>query len=483
MTPARDVPSSPAPAARPATTDALVRGSMTRSLGYVIATAANALVLPFLFRYLGVERTGQYVTVLSLITILAGVVESGLTGFSLHQYARAPDDQRPALMRDLLSMRLAVVTVSTAIALTFMVLGGYDKTLIAGAACGAVLVLLENIGSTYNVWLTTELRLGWLAISNVARQLLAAALTLAGVILGLPLLAFFALFIPGGLLQALISYGATRHVIPHTPSLNVRRWLALLRASLPFVSAMALGFIYFRVPMLGLSLGGSADDTGYFGAAFRIVETLTTLATFMLTAVVPVLTRAATDDPALHRHGVLRVTEVALIAGGGLAALTAAGAHLAITVLAGPDFYRSTTIVIAIAPVLLFKFLNSAWSLSLVSTGRYRVILRCNLAAAAVATVVSALAIPAFGVAGAAAGLLSAEAALMLGYRLALHDQPFPLRTAAIVTIAVAMGAWCSLLPVPAMAQLAIGAAVYAAIVLSTKIVPQEILNLVLRRR
>jgi O-antigen/teichoic acid export membrane protein len=464
-------------------TDALIKGGLARTLGYVVATGATAAVLPFLFRYLGVEQTGKYVTVLSLVTILAGIVETGLTGFSLRQYSITPVAERDQLMRDLLTMRLLVVTVSTAGVLAFMFAAGYDRTLVAGAAYGAILVALENVGSTYNVWLTSELRLGALAVNNVARQLLASVLAFAGIVLGLPLIAFFILFIPGGLLQAIIAWAATRDAIPHLPSLNFRRCWPLIKASLPFTAAMALGFLYFRAPVIGLSIGGSELDTGYFGAAFRIAETLTLMASFLLTAVVPILTRAASDDPALHRHGVLRITQVALLAGGGLAALTASGAHLAINVLAGPSFDRSAAILVAIAPVLVFKFLNSAWSLSLVSTGQYRHILMGNLAAAAVAVVLSAVAIPAFGISGAVAALLLAEATLMVAYRLAQHDQPFPTRGAITVALATAVASWCVLLPVPAIAQPVAGGLLYTAIVLLAGAVPPELMTLLPTRR
>lgn len=463
--------------------DVLIRGGLVRTLGYVVAAVANALALPFLFRHLGVDQAGQYVTVMSYITILAGVVEIGLTGISLRHYAIAADADKPEVMRQIMTMRLLILAGGSALTFAFLFATGSSSTVLTGVALGVVAVLLENIGSTYNVWLTNELRLGWLTITNVARQLVAASLTLAGVAAGLSLNYFFLLLIPASLTQAVLSYVSTRGRIPHLPSLHLRQCVALLRTSVPFVAAMALGFVYFRVPMILLSLLGTATQTGYFGAAFRLVETLSQLGAMVLSAVTPILTRAARDDSDRHRAGVAKLTATTLVLGGALTMATAAGAPLAIAVIAGPAFDKSTGLVVILSGVLLLKFVSTGWSLTLASTGQFRDVLYANAAAAALAVFVAAITIPRIGAYGAAIATVEAEILLAAIYRYQLRSIPFPRHTAIGVLAALAAGSLCFAFPVPDIAQFVIGIVLYVAVVTATRSIPEELLSLLPLRR
>ncbi len=399
-----------------------IRGSAVRTGGYMAVSLANALVLPFLFRYLGVVRAGQYVTVLSLMTILAGIVETGLTGISVRLYTAAPNGERRRLLQNLLSMRIFVLGLSALIVLAFSLGAGYPRVIVIGVFLGALGVLFENIGSSYNVWLAANLHQGWIAISNVARQLVVAALTLGFVFAKAPFLLFFAAFVPAGLAQLLVSARVTRRFTSLLPSADVRAWWSITRGSALYVFAMALGFVYFRVPVLLMSILSPGVDTGYFGAAFRIVETLTML-TIVLTAALPILTRAATQDPDRHRHGLGRFLQVSVVLGAGLAVITATGAAAAIKIIAGPKFGSSIGPLEALSALLLLKFMTTAWAFGLLSMDRYRHLLVANAAASAASVVLGALTIPLVGLYGGVIAALGAELILAVIYQRVLKPQ------------------------------------------------------------
>ena len=241
----------------PLASESAIRGSAVRMVAYFAGTLASAAVLPLLFRYLGVSKSGQYVTVTSLITILAGIVEVGLTGVSLRLYGNADASERRALMRTLLSMRLFMLGLAVALVLGFALAAGYPSVIVLGLVLGSLGVVLEGIGSTYNVWLAVHMQLGWIAIANVVRQLIAAGLTAILILEHASLLAIFAVFVPAGAAQTALSAWKVAKTTPLLPSADVRQWLALARESAPYVLAMAVGFLYFRVPVIAVSLVGS----------------------------------------------------------------------------------------------------------------------------------------------------------------------------------------------------------------------------------
>ncbi len=457
-----------------------IRGSAMRTGGYVAVSLANALVLPFLFRYLGVIKAGQYVTVLSLMTILAGIVEVGLTGISVRLYTAAPRSERRRLLQNLLSMRIFVLAIGALIVLAFALGVGYPRVIVLGVCLGAVGVLFENIGSSYNVWLAANLHQGWIALSNVARQLVVAILTFGFVFTQAPLLAFFAAFIPAGLAQLFVSARVTRRFTSLLPSVDARAWLALTRRSATYVIAMALGFVYFRVPVILMSLLASGTETGYFGAAFRIVETLAML-TIVLTAALPILTRAATHDAARHFSGLARFLQVSVVIGGGLAVIAVTGARAAITIIAGPRFREAIGPLEALAPLLLLKFVTTAWSFGLLSVGRYRELLVANLVASATSVILGLIAIPLVGVYGGVIASLGAELLLAVTYeivlRRSLSGASFPRRSGIVIGAAALVSCCTLLLPLPDVIRPLLGGLIYLSLVLVTRELPPETLD------
>ena len=423
----------------------------------------------------------------SLSTILAGIVETGLTGVSLRVYSRASAQRRPALLRELLSMRVAFLAVASLLLGGFVVIGGYSSVIVLGFVLCAVGVLFENIGSSYNTWLASNLKLGWIAISNVIRQFVIATLMLALVVGHAPLIWFFVAVVPAGIAQMLVSAAVVKSRAPMTASPDVRAWWPLARRSAPYVFAMALGFVYFRIPLVAVSLLRPGRPTGLFGAPFRLVETLTLMTGFVLTAAVPVLTRAARSDHLRFRYGVKRVVEVSLIIGAAMTVVVATGSAAAVEILAGPKFKSSTGLLELLSLVLVLKFLTTAWGFGLLSVGDFRSILHAAAAATATAAVVSVGGVELIGIYGAVIGVVLAELTLACAYAIKLRGHlggaGFPLRTASSVAASGLLSCGVLLLPLPQLVRPCVAGVVYAALLLALRAYPPEALELLPWRR
>src|SRR3954453_20174188 len=98
---------------------AAIRGSSLRAAGFVVNAALGALSAAFLFRHLGVEDTGVYVTALSLVTIVGGLSDLGLTALGIREIAVGAADQRRRLMGELLGLRLVLAVGGVLVMLAF----------------------------------------------------------------------------------------------------------------------------------------------------------------------------------------------------------------------------------------------------------------------------------------------------------------------------------------------------------------------------
>jgi hypothetical protein len=80
----------------PAAGRLVIRGAAVRGLGYGVGVLLVAAASVFLLRYLGVEDFGRFATIMSLIAIMSGVTDAGLTAVG----ARPPPSAswRPAAL-------------------------------------------------------------------------------------------------------------------------------------------------------------------------------------------------------------------------------------------------------------------------------------------------------------------------------------------------------------------------------------------------
>jgi len=248
----------------------------------------------------------------------------------------------------------------------------------------------------------------------------------------------------------------------------------------PFALASAVGAVYIYLAVVTMSLVSSAQQTGYFGAAFRVFVVVAAVAGLLVSTAFPLLSRAARDDHERLAYALQRLFEVSLIVGAGLSLMTVIGAPIAIDVIAGSGFHPAVGVLRIQGIAMFASFLLANWGFALISLRRHRALLVSNLIALVASLgLVLALA-PSHGARGAAWGTVAGEAALAAGYLWALvrvNPRLRPeLRVAAKVALAVAGASAVALIPgLPSVALVLAAAAAYAAIVVATRAIPQEI--------
>lgn len=458
----------------------IIRGSAMRLLAFAAGTGCSLAAAALLFRHLGVADTGRYATVLSLITIAVGMSDAGLTGLGVREYAAREGSDRDAYMRNLLGMRLVFTGFGTAVAAAFAVFAGYPAAMVAGTALAGLSFLLLMIQQSLSVPLQVRLRLGWIAALQFLAQFLAAVVIAALVVAGAGLVPFFAVQIPVMLVVLAVTVSLVRGQIPLHPRFSFTAWRPMLGTVFVFAVILALGNVYFRVITILLSFLSTEDQTGYYGASFRVIETLTAVPSLLAGSAFPLLSRASRDDPARVGYVLDRLTRSMLLIGVWVAIGVVLGAPIAIDVVAGKDFFPSIELLQYMGVALAATFVLVVWSLGLLAARDHKAMLVANGAALAVALVGGAILVSLDDARGGAIALLAAEFTLAIGYGIAIsrHHELAPLdisHVARIVIAATAALALPWLLDLPALADVAIGTAVYWLLLLALGAIPPEI--------
>lgn len=463
----------------------VVRGGLVRGLGYGVGTLLAAGTSVFLLRHLGRDDFGRYGAVAALLGVVSGISDAGLTAVGARELALAHTDERARLMRNLVSLRLAITPIGIAAAAIFALVA-YDRTMFWGTLLGGLGVLLINTQATMMMPLSVDLRLG----AVTAFEVLKAALTFVAVVVlvaaGASLLPFFGAQIPVGAVVILL----TPLVVPLrrglVPGFDRAVAAGLLRQALPLAVALTMNVIYFRVLMIMTSLLASKTATGYFATSFQVFAVLFSLPLLVLSTALPLLSVAGRDDDSRLAFGLQKMTEVSLAASVVFVLVIFALAPTLIPLLGG-DQYRGAVPVLRIQSfALIAVFVGQVWQLGLLSLRRQAALAWANAGALAIVLVLGGIFIPLWGANGAAVAAVVSETCLaVLVYVFLRRTAPAVAPRAGLAprVIAAALPAFAALaLPLPQVVNLVLALAIFGGAAVVLRAIPFELMH-ALRKR
>ena len=458
----------------------VIRGSALRVGANLAGLVLGLLTATLLLRHLGVEDSGRYVTVLSLVGIAVSVVDTGLNVTASSELARREAGARRPLLANILGQRLLVAAVALVLLVAFALLAGYPAAMVSGTALAGAGVLLVAVANAVLVPLTVQLRNGGLAFVEVLRQVVTLAGVALLVALGAALTPFFAVQVAVGLfVVACVPFVVGRAGLAW-PRFDRDAQRALLATALPVALALALGQIYFRLVIVLMSLISSAEQTGYFGGSLRAMEALIVIPVLVAGVALPLMTAAARDDLPRLRYAIEGLSEGAVIAGV-LAALVAfRAAEPVMSLLGGPDFEPAGDVLRIQVLALIFIALYQIWTVALVALGQQRQLILTNALGLLGVASFAAILVPPLGAEGGAVATVLGDAVLaaLIYWRLHRSTGRVTVRLAFLGRVAVAVAIALAPLFAPGLPDLVAAVAstvLFAAVGLAIGMFPTEL--------
>jgi O-antigen/teichoic acid export membrane protein len=464
-----------------------LRGGGMRTLAYGAGLLVGLIATPLVTRHLGTVAWGHFVTVTSLIFIVAALTEGGVVNLGVRQFSTSGEHERRVFMGDLLGLRLVLSLIGALGAIVFALAVGYQNVLVEGTAIASVGLLLEGARVTLSVPLTARLQLGWLAVSDFSGQAVTAVLMIALVAGGASLLPFYGVAVLAAAATLSLMVALVRSDISLRPSFSPARWRSLVSETFLYTAATTLGVIYFQVVIIAMSLISTKHQTGYFSLSFRALSIINGVPWLLVASAFPILARAAHDDQDRLRYALQRMFDGGLVVGGLFSLCAIIAAPFAVEFIGGPKFAPSVVPLQILGAGIVGTFLVATWALALLSLRLYRELIWVNGGAVAAAILLSAILIPSHGARGAAVVTATLEVALALAYGLVLARRRPDLRpslkhvprVALALAVAFAVGA---LLPVYSLIAAVIAAVVLVVLLLVLGVVPEEFLQAIRRR-
>ncbi len=471
---------------RPEAGAKVIRGGAIRAVTYAATILLTAAAVPLMTRHLGVADFGRFVTASSVVMIVAGITEFGLSGIGTREYALAAPAERRALLADLLGLRTALTLAGLAVAALLMLLGGYPRVVVLGMLVSGFGLMLLNAQQTYSISLTAQLDWGAASVFELINAVVVAAGTALLVLIGATLFPFFVVSVASSAAALLASAIYLRGRVSLLPLFDLPRWRELVRDTLPFAAAATVGILYPRIGLILVSLISSAAQTGYYSTAFKIVEVIGGTSALIASSAFPLFARAGRDDHERLRYAVGKVGDTALIAGGYVTLSLVVAAPFVVEVIGGKSFGPAVPVLRLQAIALLGGFLAATWSYTLLSLRMHGALLRVTLAGLVASIALSAALVPSLGAKGASIASVVCEFVVAAGYLVALARHHARLRPGFELlpraVLAAGVGACALLLPWPNIAQWAVASVAYLGLLLLLRAFPAELLHVLPRR-
>lgn len=463
-----------------------IRGGVIRVAGYGVALLLTAIASIFLLRYLGVERFGQYTTVVAIITVVQGVTDAGLGVVGQRLYVHADEERRRTLLADLVGMRLVVIPLGIAAGALFAVVAGYPNALVTGTILAGIGVVLAVVAATLVIPLTAQLRLVEVTAVDFARQFVIAVGIVVLVVAGSGLVPFFGLYILAGLAAlavALAFIGVGGWV---RPRFVWREWKPVLHEAAPVALSLVVNTTYVRALIIISSLLATAEQTGLFATSYRVSEILLGVPQMMIGAAFPILAHAHVADERRLAYALQRMGEASLLVGGALGLVLAVGAEPIVEVLGGSEYAGAADALRIQSVAIAGAFMTQLGTFALIAVERQRALLIVNAIALVTVVALGCTLIPLWEANGAAAAASIGEVVLAVA-SLVLLSRARPalrpdLRYVPKLLFAAAAGAACVLLPLPDAVAAVLALLVYCLLAWLLRVVPLELLQAVLRR-
>lgn len=416
------------------------------TVGRLLSAGLGIVGLAITTRYLGSDLFGTLVTITAFTTLLMALTDMGVWTIGARELAKRPAEYQ-RLMNSLLTLGIGLSLFSAVIglALAFAIYPGPGGRLEReGIALLIFLPLaLGAAAMPAGAYLISQQR-GYAAA--VAGTVASVAMTLIVVLAVVLDLGFIAIVLANAAQSIAYAVVTLAYTLPHVrfrPSWDVTISRQLLRWALPLGAVLVLTSLYWRIDIVLLSLIGDSESVGIFGLAYKVVDTLYVLPTFVMLTLLPEFARLA-GNPARRDELVQKASTVMQVAVVALLVFTVAFAEEIVAVAGGEEFDAAAVVLQILMLGVAAGFLRAVFADALIAANRQVWLMYATGVLLMVNVGLNLALIPWLGARGAATAFAISEAAALVAVALLFRRigaLPRPHRLARLVVAGAAMGA------------------------------------------
>ena len=383
-------------------------------VGKVISTILGLISLAMMARYLGQAGFGLYITIITYVSFFAIIADLGLTLVTVQMISR-PEVEENKVLNNLFGLRLISIIIFLGLAPIISIFLPYPSFIKIGIIIAALSFLFPALNQVLIGLFQKKLRMDKAVIAETASRLLLVIGIWFVLVSNRGLLGILWVTVASAALNFAISYALATNYFILKPSFDLKIWQEIIFKSWPLAITIVLNLLYLKTDTLILSFIKSPGEVGLYGAAYRIIDVLTTLPFMFAGIILPILTLSWFEEKKEYFNSVLQksfdlmaIFSIPIIAG------TLVMAKPLLVLVAGNDFADSGTVLKILIFALVAIFLGCMFAHAVIAIDRQRKMISSYIFVSLTSVILYVFLIPKFSYFGAAAVTIYSELAIAI---------------------------------------------------------------------
>ncbi len=269
-------------------TRAIAHNTIYQIIGKIISTLLGLVAIGMLTRYLGQEKFGWYITVITFLQFVGILIDFGLIPVT-SQMLSEPEHDKQRLFKNLLGFRFVSAIIFLGIAPLIALFFPYPAEVKIAISFSTLSFLAISLNQIFTGFYQQRLKMHIQALSEIVGRIV--------LVVGLWLLIIQkANFLPimGIIAFSSIAYCLTMWIFAnrYSPARLAFDWIVwkrIIKKMWPIAISIIFNVIYLKGDTILLSIFRPQAEVGIYGAAYRVIDILAQIAMMIMGVMLPLL--------------------------------------------------------------------------------------------------------------------------------------------------------------------------------------------------
>ncbi|PKM88650.1 hypothetical protein CVU83_01305 [Candidatus Falkowbacteria bacterium HGW-Falkowbacteria-2] len=269
----------------------IFHNTLIQIAGKVASTGLNLFAFALMTRELGQAGFGEYTTAITFLSFFAIIADLGLTLVTAQMISSEPEKEEK-ILGNLFGLRLVSALVFIGLAPIIVLFFDYSSGIKMGVLLAAASFIFTALNQIMVGLFQNRLKMDRVAWAETLSRFVLITGVILSVVFDWGLAGILITTSAASLASFLLHFYFARQFARISPLFESAWWRKIITLSWPLAITIAFNLIYLRADTLILSLIKGQEEVGLYGAAYKIIDVLSSLPFMFAGIILPLLVTA-----------------------------------------------------------------------------------------------------------------------------------------------------------------------------------------------
>jgi O-antigen/teichoic acid export membrane protein len=266
----------------------IAHNSIIQIAGKIITTFLGLVAIAMMTRYLGTEKFGWYITVISFLQFIGILIDFGLIPVTA-QMLSEPKFNKEKLFQNLLGFRFVTAIIFLSLAPLIAMFFPYPREVKIAISFVTISFLSISMSQIWVGFYQTKLKMHIQTIAEVISRIVLVGGFLYVIKTGGDFLPIMWIVTISSVVYMIIMWLWGMKFTKISFGFDWNMWKAIMTKMWPIAVSIIFNVVYLKGDIIILSLFKSQTEVGLYGAAYRVIDILAQTAMLLMGIILPLL--------------------------------------------------------------------------------------------------------------------------------------------------------------------------------------------------